>query len=339
LDSARRHHRGPKEDPDVKERAIGGSGVRLSVVGLGGYELQDDPGWAGAPGILEAALESGINWIDTSEAYYDGMNERTIAAAMRQVRGELLISTKVAPTPIGTGFAPDQIREACTKSLTRLEVDSVDIYLLHLPDDTGIPLEETWAAMRGLVDDGLVRAAGLSNFTRQEFERCLAVGPVDATQDCLSAIDHLENRELFRWCAERGIAVVTYEPLANGMLAGAIRSPEDFARVVGDDYAEWGFWKRLFSPGRFERSQAVVDGMRGVAERIGCTLAQLALAWNLHQPGVTATLAGSRNPAHVRQNAEAAAVGLTDPQLAELDALIPLGPSFADRLAGAGEGA
>jgi aryl-alcohol dehydrogenase-like predicted oxidoreductase len=112
------------------------------------------------------------------------------------------------------------------------------------------------------------------------------------------------------------------------MLAGAITGPEDFARVL-PDYAEWGFWKRLFSPGRFERSEAVVDGMRGIAERVGCSMAQIALAWNLQQPGVSATLAGTRSPAHARSNAEAADVVLSPEDLAELDALIPLGPTHA----------
>ena len=112
------------------------------------------------------------------------------------------------------------------------------------------------------------------------------------------------------------------------MLAGAITAPSDFVRVVGADYAEWGFWKRLFSPGKFERSQAVTDGMRSVAESVGCTLAQVALAWNLHQVGVTGTLAGSRNPVHVRENAEAAGIR-TEAQLAELEALISLGPTVA----------
>ena len=111
------------------------------------------------------------------------------------------------------------------------------------------------------------------------------------------------------------------------MLAGAISAPEDFARVVGDDYAEWGFWKRLFAPGKFERSVAVRDGMLGVAEQVGCTLPQVALAWNLAQEGVDATLAGTRNPDHVRANAEAADIVLTTDQLALLEDLIPLGPT------------
>jgi myo-inositol catabolism protein IolS len=312
----------------VETREIGTTGVHISVVGLGGYELEDDPGWAGARDIIESALGAGTNWIDTSEAYFDGMNERTISAALRDVGEEVLLSTKVAPAPDGTGFEPDRIQDACAKSLSRLGVDRIDMYLLHFPGDDGARLEDTWTAMRGLVDDGLVRLAGLSNFDREQVERCLAVGPVDVIQEGLSPIDHLDHRELFRWCEERSIAVVTYEPLANGMLAGAIRAPEDLARVVGEDYMEWPFWKRLFSPGRFERSQTVVDGMRAAAGSIGCTVAQLALAWNLRQPGVTATLAGSRNPVHVRENAEAASVVLTDAQVAELDALIPLGPTF-----------
>jgi aryl-alcohol dehydrogenase-like predicted oxidoreductase len=183
--------------------------------------------------------------------------------------------------------------------------------------------------MRRLVDDDLVTHVGVSNFDQRQLERCLRVGPVDLIQEGLSPIDHLETRELARWCSERGIAVVTYEPLGNGMLAGAIRAPEDFARVVGDDYEEWPFWQRLFSPGRFARSEEVTDGMRAVADRVGCTLAQIAIAWNLHQPGVTATLAGTRSPAHIRDDAGAASIKLTDEQLAELDALIPLGPNFA----------
>ncbi len=311
----------------METREIGTTGVHVSVVGLGGYEFEDDVGWAGARDIVEAALGAGTNWIDTSEAYFDGVNERTIAAALGDVGEEVLLSTKVAPAPDGTGFKPDRIREACAKSLERLDVEQLDIYLLHWPDG-GVPLEATWAAMRGLVDDGLVRVAGLSNFDRDQIERCLAVGPVDLIQDGLSPIDHLDHRDLFRWCEERSIGVVTYEPLGNGMLAGAIGSPEDFVRVVGEDYMEWGFWKRLFSPGKFERSQTVVGGMRAMAEGIGCSLAQLALAWNMRQSGVTATLAGSRNPVHVRENAEAASIELTDGQLAELDGLILLGPTF-----------
>jgi aryl-alcohol dehydrogenase-like predicted oxidoreductase len=310
----------------VRTRPIGGEA--FSVVGLGGYELGSDPGWAGAREVIAASIEAGVDWIDTAEEYHERQNELVVAAALRDVGGHMKISSKVSPAPDGSGFEPEQIAAACAASRERLGVDRIDLYFLHYPpgDDSG--LEESWAAIRRLVDDDAVARVGLSNFDRSQVERCQRVGPVDALQEGLSPIDHLETRELARWCREQGIAVVTYEPLANGMLAGAIHRPEDLARVVSDDYTEWGFFKRLFAPGRFERSEAVRDGMQDVADRIGCSLPELALAWNLHQDGVTATLAGTTSAAHARSNAAAGAVSLSVMDLEELEALIPLGPTF-----------
>jgi aryl-alcohol dehydrogenase-like predicted oxidoreductase len=299
----------------------------FSAVGLGGYELEDDPDWPGARDVLKAAIESGIDWIDTSEVYFDKENERTIGAALRDIAGWMRISSKVGPSPDGSGFKADQIRQACQGSLDRLGIERLDMFLLHWPDEAGVSLEETWTAMRRLVEDGLVLLAGLSNFDQAQIEQCLSIGPVDVIQEGLSPIDHLETLDLSRWCNKHGIGVVTYEPLGNGMLAGAIESPEDFVRVVGEDYQKWPFWQRLFSPGKFERSVVVRDGLQAAADQIGCSLPQIALAWNLHQEGVSATLAGTRNPDHARTNAEAADIVLTQDQLIELDELIPLGPT------------
>jgi aryl-alcohol dehydrogenase-like predicted oxidoreductase len=308
----------------MRSTEIGGEW--FSVVGLGGYEFEDDPDWPGAREVLLAAIEGGIDWIDTAEEYFDRKNEPVIAAALRDVGQPMKLSSKVAPAPDGTGYEPKQMREACEGSLERLGVDRLDMYLMHYPGETNDGLEESWGAMRSLVDDGLTRLVGLSNFERPEVERCLAVGPVDVLQEGLSLIDHLETLDLARWCGERNIGVVTYEPLGNGMLAGAISSPNEFARVV-PNHTEWPFWQRLFSPGRFERSEAVVEGMRRVAERVGCSLPQIALAWNLQQSGVGATLAGTRSPAHALSNAAAADIVLSPDDLAALDALIPLGPT------------
>jgi aryl-alcohol dehydrogenase-like predicted oxidoreductase len=312
---------------NMELRRVGNTDIEISIVGLGGYELGGDAGNERERLVLDAALESGINWVDTAEAYSEGQNEPTIAAAIGPRRDRILLSTKVAPEPDGTGLRPEQVRAACSTSLTRLGTEHVDLYFVHWPDQD-VPLEDTWGAMRALVDEGLVRAAGLSNFDQDAIERCRAVGLVDVVQECLSPIDRLGNRDLFAWCAAEGIGVVTYEPLANGMMTGTVTSPSDFARVVGADYREWGFWKRLFSPGRFQRSKTVADGIRDLAGRIGCTMAQLAIAWNVHQTGVTATLAGTTSPAHARENAAAASIALTDDQLGELETLVRRGPSF-----------
>ena len=144
----------------MQTRTIGSD--RFTVIGLGGYELEGDPSWSGARDVLTAAIEAGIDWVDTSEAYFDEMNERTIGAAMRDVGAPIKVSSKVAPN--ASGFKAEQIRKACMGSLERLGIDRLDMYLLHYPDETGVALEETWTAMRQLVDDGLVGLAGLSNF-------------------------------------------------------------------------------------------------------------------------------------------------------------------------------
>jgi aryl-alcohol dehydrogenase-like predicted oxidoreductase len=281
---------------------------------------------AGSARCAACGDQAGIDWIDTAEQYSDRKNEVVIAAALRDVGQPMKLSSKIAPLPDGTGFEPKQIREACEGSLERLGVDRLDMYLMHYPGESNDGLEESWGAMRALVDDGLTRLVGLSNFERPEIERCLSVGSVDVLQEGLSLLDHLETLELARWAQTQGIGVVTYEPLGSGMLTGAITSPDDFAKDL-PDYREWPFWQRLYSPGRFERSEAVVNGMRSIAERVGCSIAQLALAWNLQQSGVSATLAGTRSPRHARSNAEAADVVLSPETLADLDALIPLGPT------------
>jgi aryl-alcohol dehydrogenase-like predicted oxidoreductase len=276
------------------------------------------------------AIDAGINWIDTSENYNDTRNESLIGAALAQISGEILVSSKAAPTPLltgaGSGFRRDQIHAACRASLARLGRDVIDLYFLHWPDDTGVPLEETWGAMGELADAGLVRAIGLSNYELADVERCHEQRPVDVVQDGLSLIDYLDARESFARCGELGIGVVAYEPVASGILAG--KTQQEMLSFWTGPWVESSFYRRLLGPGRVERSFAVADGMRPIAARLGATVAQVAIAWVLHQRGVTAAIAGSSDGRHVRENAEASHLQLTD-VIDELDALIPLGPTFA----------
>jgi aryl-alcohol dehydrogenase-like predicted oxidoreductase len=182
--------------------------------------------------------------------------------------------------------------------------------------------------MVGLVEKGLVRWIGVSNFDRDLIERCLAIRHVDSLQQHFSML-HLANRDLIRWCGEQGIGVVTYGPLAYGLLTGAISADTNFPR--GDwrrgDRGE-SYYDDMFAPGKFERSLAVVESLRPIAGRLGVTVAQLALAWNFPQPGVTAAIAGTRDPEHVRQNAAAGDVELDDVTLKELEEVLRLGPDF-----------
>ena len=326
----------PARDPRDASRVtamrtspIADTGIELTVIGLGGYELEDlEMGSKDtAQRVIAAALDAGINWIDTAEAYFAGGNETLIGRALGG-GADLKLSTKVAPEPIGSGFRPEQIASACRASLDRLGVDHLDLYFLHAPDETGVPLGETWDAMVRLVDDGLVLAIGLSNFTREDLDLCREIRGVDVIQQGLSLVDHLEERDVIRYCGQTGTAVVTYEPLGSGILTGAVTRDTDPVSVWGEDFVEWGFYQRLFAPGKIERSLVVVDRLREMAERLDITVPRLALAWNLAQPGVTSAIAGSRNPAHVTENAAAVAVELSPPDLEELESVMLLGPSF-----------
>lgn len=316
------------------ERRQVASDVKLSRIGLGGIELGPDdgehPDVALAVRVIESAIDCGVNWIDTSENYIDTRNESLIGAGLAGVRGEFLISSKIAPragaTGGGSGFRREQVLNACRDSLRRLRRDHLDVYFLHWPDDTGIPLDETWGAMAELADAGLVRAVGLSNYDVDDVRRCHRQRRVDAVQVGLSLIDYLDNREYIAKCGELGIAVTVYEPIAAGILSG--KTMEEIL-TLWSAWAESGFYKRLLSPGRVERSFAVTDGLRPIAARLRVTVTQLALAWVLHQPGVTAALAGSANASHMRENARAAQLNLDDETLEEIERLIPLGPSFA----------
>jgi aryl-alcohol dehydrogenase-like predicted oxidoreductase len=316
----------------MRTRRLGSAGPEISVIGFGAWEAGGDE-WGPNESeervidAIRAGLDAGITWIDTAEVYGSGMSERLVGRAVADRRGEVVVATKVAPRPNGTGFRPQEVRRACRGSLDRLGIDRIDLYQLHWPTRT-VPVEDTWAAMAELVDEGLVGSIGLSNFNRSEIERCEAIRHVDSLQPQFSIL-HLVHRELIAWCGERGIGVVCYGPLAYGLLTGAITMdttfhPDDWRSSGGTSY-----YHALFAPGKKERSLAVVDGMRPIAERLGITVAQLALAWTAHQPGVTAAIAGSRNPTHVRQNAEAGDIRLDDQTLRELEGLLPLGPAFA----------
>jgi aryl-alcohol dehydrogenase-like predicted oxidoreductase len=311
----------------MRTKPLGSKGPELSVVGFGGWEAGGDvwgPNESDQRVIqaMQAGFDAGINWIDTAEVYGRGRSERLVGQAVAGRRDDLFIATKVAPRPSGTGFRASEVQRACVSSLGRLGTDHIDLYQLHWPDRR-VPVEETWGAMVSLVEKGLVRCIGVSNFDQELIQRCLGIRHVDSLQPHFSML-HLANRDLIRWCGEQGIGVVSYAPLAYGLLTGAITKQTSFP--AGD----WrgGTGEGMFGPGRIDRSLAVVDALRPIAERLGVTVAGLALAWNFHQLGITAAIAGTRNPDHVRENAAAGDVDLDEVTLKELEEILRLGPDF-----------
>jgi aryl-alcohol dehydrogenase-like predicted oxidoreductase len=307
----------------MRRRRLGSQGPEISVVGFGAWEAGGGSEWGVAPPeeqtleAIGAVFDNGIDWIDTAEVYGKGTSEELVARAVGGRRDEISIFSKVAPSPAGSGFRAEQVRSACEGSLRRLQTDHLDLYQLHWPDETGIPLEDTWGAMASLVQDGLVRFIGVSNFDRSLIERCEAIRHVDSLQQEFSMLQR-QDAELIAWCGEQGTGMLSYGPLAFGLLTGAITAETVFRD--GDFRADEES-DTLFGSG-FERSLSVVEALRPIAERLGITLAQLALAWNVHQPGVTAAIAGTRNAGHVRSNATAGDVDLDEETRSELDAVL-----------------
>jgi aryl-alcohol dehydrogenase-like predicted oxidoreductase len=304
----------------MRKRRLGAHGPELTVVGFGAWEAGGDDWGPNASesrviDAIRAGLDAGMSWIDTAEVYGDGVSETLVGRAIADRRRDVLLASKVAPSEGGSGFRPEEVRGACDASLRRLGTDVIDLYQLHWPSPTPIPIEETWGAMVGLIDAGKVRWIGVSNFDRPLIERCRAVRHVDSLQQEFSLV-RPDDRDLLKWCGEAGIGVLSYSPLGAGFLTGAI----DRERAAAID--DWRAADGLTRDAHLDRVFGIVDGMRPIAERLELTVAQLALAWNLAQPGVTSAIAGSRSAEHTRENAAAGDVDLDPESLAELDALV-----------------
>jgi aryl-alcohol dehydrogenase-like predicted oxidoreductase len=310
----------------MRRERLGREGPSISVVGYGAWEA-GGMAWGPNPpddqtiSSMKVAIESGINWIDTAEVYGGGRSEELVGRALEGTR-DVMVFTKVAPRPQGSGFDSSGVRGAAEKSLGRLGREVIDLLQLHWPD-RATPVEETWEAMSSLVEDGLVRHIGVSNFGREMIERCERICHVDSLQPPFSMLRREGRNDLFEFCAANGTGIICYGPLGYGLLTGAFSRETKFSE---DDWRGGGHgmsaYDTLFSPGKFEASLEVVDALRPIAERIGVSLAQLALAWALHQKGVTGVIAGSRSPDHMRDNAGGGSVELSQDDLEEIEKVL-----------------
>lgn len=310
----------------MKTRKLGSEGPEISLIGFGAWEA-GGMAWGPNPPdeqTLEAmrvAFENGMSWVDTAEVYGGGRSEELVGRALKG-HDDVLVFTKVAPRPNGTGFDRAGVRKAAEKSLARLGRDVIDLYQLHWPSHD-VAIEETWEAMASLVDDGLVRHIGLSNFDQSRIERCERIRHVDSLQPHFSMLHQDGRDDLFPFCESNGTGTISYGPLGYGLLTGAITRDTEF---TDDDWRGGGHGMRaydtMFAPGKLEANLDKVDALRPVADRIGITLAQLALAWVVHQRGATGAIAGSRSPNHVAENARAGDVELDEKDLEEIDSIL-----------------
>lgn len=307
-------------------RRLGPDGPQISVVGFGAWEAGGSD-WGPNESedqiveAIHAGLEEGMNWVDTAEVYGPHRSEEIVGRAVAG-RNDVLVFTKVAPDEGGSGFAPDQIRSAIRGSLSRLGLDHLDLYQLHWPDHSGVPMEDTWGTMGELQDEGLVRRIGVSNFSRQRIERCMAIRQVDSVQMEFSLLVQEDRAELLPWLAAQNITYLAYSPLGAGILTGAF--PPDHV-FPDDDWRSGKLWDEeqndLFLPANFEENIAKTEKLRVIADRLETTPAALALRWVIEAASTSAAIAGSRDPDHTRANAQAGVLRLDSATLAEIDAI------------------
>ncbi|HEX2234781.1 MAG TPA: aldo/keto reductase [Actinomycetota bacterium] len=320
----------------LARRKLGSSGPEITIVGFGawavggpyrfGWGPQDDDESVAA---IRHAVESGVNWIDTAAVYGIGHSEEVVRSALEPYRvGEdVLVATKCGRKWVGPrdrgglvfDLRPDSIREECEQSLDRLGLDAIDLYQFHWPDtETGTPIEDSWATMLELVDEGKVRWAGVSNFDVGLLERCEAMRHVDSLQPPYSLIDRGARDELIPWCRAHGVGVVVYSPMASGLLTGKFdRDAAD--RLASDD------WRRnspQFQEPKLSRNLELVERLRPLAARLGVGLPALSVAWTLATPGVTAAIVGARSAKQVDGWLPAAGLTLDDDALAEVESAL-----------------
>lgn len=307
---------------------LGRSGIRVSPVIMGMWQAGREM-WSGIDDreirrALRGALDAGITAFDTAEMYGKGHSERMLAAALGDVRAQVVYMTKVFPNHLSY----DQLIAACNRSLKNLKTDTIDLYQIHWPSGSWgsrkVAIEETMRALNDLKAQGKIRAIGVSNFAAAQIEEAARFGAVETLQPPYSlfwrAIEHAE----LPWCAAHGLTVLAYSPMAQGILAGRFPAQPAFEK---DDHRSR---HRLFQPDIYPRVHAAVDRLRPIAERNGLTLAQLALAWVISHPNVCA-IAGARNAAQAAENARTAQVTLSAADLAEMDAI---GRTVTERLDG-----
>jgi aryl-alcohol dehydrogenase-like predicted oxidoreductase len=309
----------------VPTRQLPAAGLEVGAVGLGcmsmswayGASERDD---ARSIDVIRRALDLGVTLLDTADMYGPFTNELLVGRALEGRREAAVLATKcgfvvddAATYSVSRNGRPEHVRAAVDASLRRLRTDWIDLYQLHRVDED-VPIEETWGAMSELVDAGKVRAIGLSEVTVAELDRAQAVHPVATVQSELSLWTRDALAEVLPWCAAHGAGFIPFAPLGRGFLTGTVT-----ADSFGAD--DWRARNPRFAVEALEQNRAITDAVAAVAGRVGCTPAQLAIAWTLAQGPHVVPIPGTKRLAYVEENAAAAEVELSRSELDELDAL------------------
>jgi aryl-alcohol dehydrogenase-like predicted oxidoreductase len=300
--------------------------MHLTPIGVGAWAM-GGAGWAFSWGpqddeasvaSIRAAIDAGINWIDTAAVYGLGHSEEVVARAVEGISPLPYIFTKCGRNwnergEIVRTLKRDAVRQECENSLRRLRTDVIDLYQIHWPEPDE-DVEEGWGTLAALQQEGKVRYIGVSNFNAAQMDRARAIAPITSTQPPYSIVQAEAESEILPYAARHGIGVIVYAPMKSGLLTGAM-TRERLASLPAED------WRRrspFFQEPRLTRNLAVVDKLREIGSRHGCSPGEVAIAWTLRHPAVTAAIVGVRSPRQLE-----GILGAPDLQLAqdEVDAI------------------
>ena len=313
----------------METRPFGKTGMEITPIGFGawaigggnwefGWGSQDDQQSIAA---IHRALDLGINWIDTAAVYGLGHSEEMVARALDGMSQRPYVFTKCSmiwndQREVGHSLKRDSLRRELEASLRRLRVDAIDLYQIHWPSPDP-EIEEGWAALAEFKREGKVRHIGVSNFNVEQLQRAAAIAPVETLQPPYSLLERVVEAEILPYAREHNIGVIVYSPMASGLLTGAM-TRERVAAMPQDD---WRKHDAEFQEPRLSQNLELVERLRAIGERHGRSPGEVAIAWALHNPAVTAAIVGSRSPEQTEGVIGAGAFRLTDDEVSEIEAV------------------
>jgi aryl-alcohol dehydrogenase-like predicted oxidoreductase len=306
----------------MKYRTLGKTGLKVSAIAMGCWAIAGDANWGeqderDSIDTIHAAIDAGIDFFDTAEAYGDGYSEILLGKVLKGRREEVVIATKVSRQ----NLAAEDVEKACERSLKRLQTDYIDLYQIHYPSRE-IPLEESWAALEKLRAQGKIRHLGVSNFGVKDLDSLLLLDHCETNQLPYSLLWRAIEYAIKDKCIQKGIGILCYSPLAQGLLTGKFDSPEAVSegRARTRHFSKSRPHTRHSEDGCETETFEAISEIRNICDELGQPMSVVALSWLLAQEGVTAVLAGARRPHQIEENVKAASTDLLPDVLSSLSA-------------------
>ncbi len=323
----------------MKTRKLGRTELNLSTIGLGTWAIgggkwkfswgpQDD---RESISTIRRALELGINWIDTAAVYGLGHSEEIVAQAIKGLRDKPIIATKCERVwdkngNISGRLKKESIRAEIEASLRRLKVEVIDLYQIHWPEPDK-DIEEAWETMAGLIKKGKIRYAGVSNFSLQQLKRVQPIHPVSSLQPPYSMLERSIEKKVLEYCSRNDIGIIVYSPMQKGLLTGKFNR-ERVQNLPEDDHRRRD---PRFQEPELSANLKLVEGLRSIAEKSGRTVGQLAIAWVLRRPEITAAIVGARRPSQIEETVASGDWEVSKEDISAIEALLKKRQKTLDR--------